>query len=96
MGEVLIVVALVLATGAGDKSAPSTSVSAIIPHLALLPFPSLVQLYIGANMPHLHTYAGAGVTIWPNISTFTEIVGILLITARHPPLPAPPAQARGS
>jgi len=35
-----IVAALVLGTGAGDNSAPSSSVSAIVPHLALLPSPA--------------------------------------------------------
>ena len=35
-----IVAALVLGTGAGDNSAPSSSVSAIVPHLALLPPPA--------------------------------------------------------
>ena len=43
------------------SSRPSISVSPIIPYIALLPFPSLVQLYIGAGLPHLHTYDGAEV-----------------------------------
>ena len=40
VGEVLIVAALVLGTGAGDKSPPSSSVSAIVPQRVLLPPPA--------------------------------------------------------
>ena len=40
MEEVLTVAAVVLGTGAGDKSIPSSSVSARVPHLAVLPPPA--------------------------------------------------------
>ena len=97
VGEVLIVAALVLGTGAGDKSAPSSSVSAIVPHLALLPPParssSILVLLCPTSTPMLQLEMLLCTLVLPLvrsglISTLaTQLVtplSILTITLHHP------------